>query len=437
MNTWGEGEHSDCPGCSAEFRRYDCPLMIRPNQKLRIIVGGLVGQFPLGGVAWDYFHYVLGLDQLGHDVYYHEDTWVWPFNPKLMYATDDPTYTVDFLRDFFRAHAPQLEKKWHYVLFHEKHFGMSSEEFREVAQSADIFLNVSGACFVPEELGPKCLKVFLDTDPGYNQIMLSEKFAWSQNVERWCALVANHDRHLTYAENIYGADCLVPRMKFDWRPTRCVVTLPQWSSARDSAPPADAALTTVMTWDWFGGPLKYGGVEYFAKSAEFEKFLDLPTRIKTPLELALNGLKAPLSQLEKAGWQVVDAHEKTLTPQSYQEFIARSAGEWSVAKNVYVATRSGWFSCRTACYLASGRPAVVQETGWSRFVPGGRGVIPFTTMEEAIAGIAAVRADPVGQRNAAYEIAREYLAPDRVLPAMIESIFKENIATDEKSDAHR
>ncbi len=109
--------------------------MIRPNQKLRIIVGGLVGQFPLGGVAWDYFHYVLGLDQLGHDVYYHEDTWVWPFHPKLQYATDDPTYTVEFFQNFFRAHAPHLEKKWHYVLCHEKHFGMSQEEFREVAQT--------------------------------------------------------------------------------------------------------------------------------------------------------------------------------------------------------------------------------------------------------------------------------------------------------------
>jgi hypothetical protein len=189
-------------------------------------------------------------------------------------------------------------------------------------------------------------------------------------------------------------------------------------------------MTTVMTWDWFGGPLKYGGVEYFAKVGEFEKFLELPRLVRTPLELALNGMKAPLARLEKAGWRLADAHERTLTPQSYQEFIARSAGEWSVAKNVYVATRSGWFSCRTACYLAAARPAVVQETGWSRFIPGGRGVIPFSTMEEAIAGIEAVAADPAGQRNAAYEIAREYLAPDRVLPAMIDSIY----ANDEKPE---
>ncbi|HEY1922325.1 MAG TPA: hypothetical protein VGG44_06130 [Tepidisphaeraceae bacterium] len=411
--------------------------MIPSGQKLRIIVGGLVGQFPLGGVAWDYFHYVLGLHQLGHDVYYHEDTWVWPFHPKLQYATDDPAYTVDFFRDFFHKYAPQLENKWHYVLCHEKHFGMSGEEFRDVAQSADIFLNVSGACFMPDELGPRCVKVFLDTDPGYNQIMLNEKFAWSQNVERWCDLVASHDRHLTYAENIYGEDCLVPRLKYDWRPTRCVVTLPEWSSARETSPPADAPLTTVMTWDWFKGALTFKGVEYFGKAVEFEKFLDLPSRVKIPLELAINGPKAPLPTLQKSGWHVVEAQEKTLTPETYQKFIATSAGEWSVAKNVYVAMRTGWFSCRTACYLASARPAVVQDTGWSRFVPGGRGVIPFRTMDEAIAGIEAIKADPAAHRMAAYEIAREYLAPDRVLPAMIESIYSENVATDGKSDAHR
>ncbi len=396
-----------------------------PSQKLRIIVGGLVGQFPLGGVAWDYFHYVLGLDQLGHDVYYHEDTWVWPFNPPLRYPSDDPAYTVKFFEDFFATYAPHLKDKWHYMLFHDKHFGMSREAFADVARTADVFLNVSGACFIPEELGSRCIKVFVDTDPGYNQIMLSEKFAWSQNVERWCRSVAEHDRHLTYAENIYSPDCLVPRMEFDWRPTRCVVTLPEWQTVRDAPPPADAPWTTIMTWDWFKGKLTHQGSEYFSKSVEFEKFWDLPRRVRHPLTLAINGMKAPLPKIAAEGWRVEDAHEVTLTPASYQQFIAKSVGEWSVAKNVYVATRTGWFSCRTACYLAGARPAVVQETGWSRFVPGGKGLIPFSTMDEAIAGMDAIAADPAGHRAGAYDVAREYLAPDRVLPAMIESIYAE------------
>jgi hypothetical protein len=397
--------------------------MTGQNQKLRIIVGGLVGQFPLGGVAWDYFHYVLGLAELGHDVYYHEDTWVWPFNPHLQYPTDDPSYAVKFIDDFFAEHAPRLREKWHYVFLHEKHFGMSREAFAEVAQSADIFLNVSGACFIPEELGSNCIKVFLDTDPGYNQIMLSERFAWSQNVERWCKSVADHDRHLTYAENIYGEDCLVPRMDFDWRPTRCVVTLPHWQSVRDAPVPPQAPMTTIMTWDWFRGPLTYRGVEYFTKAREFEQFMDLPSRTKSPLLVALNGVKAPLKKVESFGWKIKDAHAVTLTPANYQKFIAESAGEWSVAKNVYAAMRTGWFSCRTACYLAGGRPAVVEETGWTKFIPSGTGVIAFTTLDETLAGLEAVAADPIGHRAAAYEIARQYLAPDRVLPEMIDSIY--------------
>jgi hypothetical protein len=390
------------------------------KQKLRIIVGGMVGQFPLGGVAWDYFHYVLGLAALGHDVYYHEDTWIWPFNPVLQYPVDTADYTVNFIRDFFATYAPNLQDRWHYLLVHEKHYGMSAAQFAEVARTADIFLNVSGACFIPEELGPNCLKVFMDTDPGYNQIMLKEKFAWSQNVERWCQAVEAHDRHLTYAENIYGRDCLIPRMNFDWRPTRCVVTLPQWESVRQT--PAGSELTTIMTWDWFRGKLELDGREYFPKAAEFEKFWELPERVKTKISLAINGIKAPLPKIKSHGWCVRDAQEVSLTPQKYQRFIADSAGEWSVAKNVYAATRSGWFSCRTACYLAAARPAVVEETGWSRFVPSGKGVIAFSTMEEAIAGIDALAYDPAGHRAAAYEIAREYLAPDRVLPPMIDAI---------------
>jgi hypothetical protein len=392
------------------------------RNKLRIIVGGLVGQYPLGGVAWDYFHYLLGLHELGHDVYYHEDTWVWPFDPLKQSPTDDPQHTVKFLHDFFQEYAPQLSRKWHYVLLHEKHFGMSREDFDRVAASADIFLNVSGACFIPDALPHHCRKVFLDTDPGYNQIMLQEKFPWSQNVERWCHSVLAHDRHLTYAENIAGADCLVPRVNLDWRPTRCVVTLPPWDKIKKSPPPADAPFTTVMTWDYFRGKLISNGVDYGTKVVEYDKFRDLPRKTKVPLALAVGGDKAPLPQIAADGWKVIDAHKATLTPRSYQQLIGDSAGEWSIAKNVYVATHSGWFSCRTACYLAAGRPAVVQDTGWSKFIPTGQGLFAFSTTEEAIDGLNRIAADPYLHRAAAYEMARQYLAPDKVLPKMIESI---------------
>lgn len=396
--------------------------MARAKNNLRIIVGGMVGQFPLGGVAWDYFHYLLGLHELGHDVYYHEDTWVWPYDPLKRSPVDQPDYTLKFLRDFFDTYAPQLAPKWHYVFLHEKHFGLSAAQFAEVARTADIFLNVSGACFIPQELGPHCVKVFLDTDPGYNQMMLQHKFAWSDNVQRWCSAVAEHDRHFTYAENLYGEDCTIPRGSFDWRTTRCVVSLPAWSKVRAAPPPADAPMTTIMTWDYFKGRVIHEGEEYRTKMHEFERFSHLPQRTNLPLALAVGGAKAPLGRLQCQGWRILDALAGTLTPQAYQDLIRRSAGEWSVAKQIYVATRSGWFSCRTACYLAAGRPALVQDTGWSKFIPSGRGVIAFETLQQILDGLAQISANAAAHRAAAYEIAREHLAPDRVLVKMIEAI---------------
>jgi len=379
----------------------------------------MVGQFPLGGVAWDYFHYVLGLHQLGHEVYYHEDTWVWPYDPKLGYPTDNPEYTVNFIRDFFAKYAPELSERWHYCLLHEKHFGMTRESFDEVARSADLFLNVSGACFFPDSLSPHCLKVWMDTDPGYNHIRLATKPDWAENIDRWIAQVRAHDKHLTYAENILADDCLLPRLDFHWIPTRPIATLPEWAAVKDAPIAPAAPLTTVMSWDYFPGKLELNGVLYHGKPPEYEKFRHLPARSSLPLALAVGGHKTPTEQIKSDGWQLIEARAATLTPESYQAFIAASAGEWSIAKNVFVALRTGWFSCRTACYLASARPAVVQDTAWSKYVPSGSGVHAFTTPDEALAAIDTLRTHPARERAAAYAIADEYLSPHAVLPKML------------------
>jgi len=397
--------------------------MAIPPKKLRIIVGGLVGQYPLGGVAWDYFHYLLGLHELGHDVYYHEDTWVWPFDPSVGYAVDEPTYNVNFISDFFKRYAPALADKWCYVLLHDKHYGMTREAFDEVARTADIYLNVSGACFLPEKLGSNCKRVFLDTDPGYNQIVMATRPAWSENVDRWIETVRAHDVHLTYAENIWADDCLVSRLDIDWRPTRCVVTLPHWDVVRKTPIARDAKLTSVMTWNYFKGPLELDGVSYDSKVSEFEKFRKLPSRSPIPIELAVSGDKYDPEKIRADGWTFVPAKSVSLTPENYQDYIARSAGEWSIAKNVYVATRSGWFSCRTACYLAAGRPAVVQDTGWSRYLPSGAGVWAFDSMSNCVDALEQLARNPAKAQASAYDIAREYLAPDRVLVPMLDAIF--------------
>lgn len=388
--------------------------------RLRIIVSGLAALYPVGGVAWDYLQYVIGLARLGHDVYYHEDTWTWPYQPREATYIAQGEYSAQHLGRFFARYAPELRERWHYLHLREKSFGMRREAFDAVARTADVFLNVSGACIIPEALAPRCIKVFVDTDPGYNQIVLSEKFAWSENVERWCASVRAHDRYFTYAENIDGADCRIPGLGLAWETTRMPVVLSLWAPAAAVPASSTAPWTTVMTWNAFKGTLRYGGVEYRSKDSEFEKIMTLPARVGARLKVAVGGKDAPLERLAIAGWEVVDAPSVSLTPADYQAFIAASRGELSPAKHVYVATRSGWFSCRSACYLAAGRPAVVQDTAFSTVLPTGEGIVPFSTLEEAADAVQKVERDYPRHAKAARAVAETCFDAEKVLTQLLE-----------------
>jgi hypothetical protein len=392
------------------------------NSRLRIIVAGLVGLYPIGGVAWDYFQYVIGLARLGHDVYYHEDSWSWPYHPIENRYTSEGDYSAKFIADFFAKYAPDLQDRWHYLNLHEQSFGMSQTKFNEVARTADLFINVSGDCFIPEQLSPRCIKVFLDTDPGYNQIMLSERFAWSENVERWCSIVRAHDRHFTNAENINSPDCLIPSVGLEWRPTGRPMVMSLWKPG-DVQSIENAPWTTVMTWNAFKGKLVYEGVEYKSKGSEFEKVIGLPRAVRVPLKVAVGGVKAPLKRIASCGWEVLDGPSATLTPTQYQDFIADSRGEFSIAKHVYVALRTGWFSYRSACYLAGGRPVVVQDTGVSKLIPTGEGLLTFTTIEEAIDAIHEVETNYERHSKTARTIAEAYFDSDKVLGRLIEEVI--------------
>jgi hypothetical protein len=393
------------------------------QERLRIIVGGMVGQFPLGGVAWDYFHYLKGLADLGHEVVYYEDTWCWPYDPVKQYVVDSAEYAAAFFNDFFAKHMPGFVDRWHFLLLHDKAFGMSKEKFDEFARTADVFLNVSGACFTPDALNLNAKRVFMDTDPGYNQIVMHTRPTWSENVDRWIEQVKSHDVHLSYAENIYAPDCVVPKCGIDWRITRPIVTMDSWKNQREQPLNVDGLFTTVMSWNYFKGKLELDGIEYDAKAKEYEKFQSLPSHTRAKLALAVAGNKQPKDEILKQGWQLLDAAQLTLTADSYMQFIADSLGEWSIAKNVFVQPRTGWFSCRSCCYLGAGRPCVVQDTGWSKYVPSGQGIIGFSTMNEAVAGLEAVLSNPQQHQRAAIDIAREYLAHDKVLPKMLDAIF--------------
>jgi hypothetical protein len=394
-------------------------------EQLRIIVGGMIGQFPLGGVAWDYGHYVMALHELGHDVYYHEDTNTWPYNPLIREPSNDAVYSANFIRTFFQQHAPALVNRWHYRFMQHKCFGLTREAFDDVAKTCDIYLNISGVCILPSNLSGHCRKVFVDTDPGYNQFRLQDMLdTEGPKAERYVEVAKQHHVHLTYAQNIHKKDCILPLAGLNWITTRPTVTLPHWRFAINTPLPLDAAYTTVMTLDLSkkSKPLQYRGVDYGDKRAEFERFVALPRRVPdSTLLLAIDSPEG-LKPILENGWKVMDACHAALTSGAYRDFIASSAGEWSIAKNIYVASKSGWFSCRTCCYLAAGRPAVVQDTTWSRYIPSGDGLIAFDTLEQAAAGLESLRRDPYRHRVAAYDLAREYLAPDRVVAPMLEHI---------------
>jgi len=390
------------------------------DSSLRIIVAGLVGAIPIGGVAWDYLQYVIGLSRLGHDVVYHEDSSIWPYHPIENQPVDTANYSVDYIARFFRTYAPELSGRWHYRHLGAESFGLSESEFQNFATSADLYLNVSAANPLPPALGSRCITAFLDTDPGYNQIVLSERPSWSANIDRWADEFHRYDRYLTYAENIGREDCLVPQLGVDWITTRMPIVLGLW---RDLPPPPDdASWSTVLTWNRFRGPLVYRGREYGSKDIEFAKIASLPGKTSARLKIALGGA-GPLQSLAAQGWEVVDAPTATLTPENYQEFIAQSRGEVSTAKNVYVAMKTGWFSSRTACYLAAGRPAVVQDTGFSKHISVGKGVLTFDTVDQASAAIDAVEGNYPKHMAAAREIAVQYFDSDRVLRRMLDVIF--------------
>lgn len=392
------------------------------SQRLRIIVAGMAAQYPVGGVAWDYLQYAIGLARLGHEVVYHEDTWCWPYDPPERTMTDDWSYSAAYLDDFFARYAPDLSDHWHYLHLHETSCGMSRATFDAFARTADLFINVSGGSFFPDALSPRCRKVFIDSDPGYNQIILSERPSWSENVDRWCAGVRAHDRHFTYAENFGNADCLMPAAGIAWKRTRMPVVPELWPGRPEAVTPA-SPWSTVMTWNVSKGKLEYGGVEYRGKAEEFTKIADLPRRFDREFRVAVGGIEAPLTELAAQGWVAEDGPSATLTPEDYQDYIARSRGEVSVAKNVYVALRTGWFSCRSACYLAASRPVVVQDTGFSSILPTGGGLHAFATEEEAMAAIEAIDGDYAREMQAARDIALAHFDARDVLSRLIDDAF--------------
>jgi hypothetical protein len=377
---------------------------------VKIIVTGLVGQYAFGGVAWDYLQYVEGFRQLGHDVVYLEDTEMWPYDPVKNTISEDCSYNVRYLEDVMTRLG--LAGRW---VYRNAADGKCYGAANDFCKGADLFVNVSGCGWLrPEYLAiPK--KVFLDSDPMFTQVALVS--GKQDVVER----IRMHDFHFTFAENIGQSDCRVPMAGLNWIPTRQPVVLDWWTPATE--PPRDV-FTTVMNWVSYK-PCEYDGQQWGQKDVEFLKFADLPVRTAQKFEIAMGqgpGMKRPTDFLLQKGWQIVEPDQVLPDPWRYRDYLRDSKGEWSVAKEGYVKSRSGWFSCRSACYLALGRPCVLQDTGWSKHYPTGHGLFAFDTIEEAVAGIEEVNADYAHHSAGARKLAEEQFDARQVLGRMLKEI---------------
>ncbi len=378
---------------------------------MRIIVTGLVGQYAFGGVAWDYLQYVEGFRQLGHDVYYLEDTEMWPYDPIQNTVSADASYNVNYLRGVMEKLG--LADRWIYRNAPDASYhGQTEAAAKEICATADLYLNVSGCGWLrPEYLSIPC-KIFLDSDPMFTQVALAS--GKQDVIDR----IRAHDKHFTFAENIGAADCRIPNAGFTWIPTRQPVVLDWWELPTE--PPRDV-FTTVMNWVSYKN-CEYNGQTWGQKDVEFLKFVDLPGRTPQKFEIAMGmgpGMKRPTEMLQQRGWQIIEPAEHLPDPWTYREYLRHSKGEWSVAKEGYVKSRSGWFSCRSACYLALGRPCVLQDTGWSHVYPTGRGLFTYQTLDEGRAGIEAINADYDAHSRAARQLAEKLFDARKVLADLI------------------
>ncbi len=377
-----------------------------------ILVLHLAGQYPLAGVVWQALHYLVGLRQLGHEVYYVEDSGAPPYDPRVKSVVADPTYNVTCLRETLERVG--FADRWVYWdMFHDTYYGLPRARLQALYERADVILNLCGATPPRAEHRRNGCLLYIETDPVFEQIRAA------QGEPQTLDFLSRHDVCFTYGENLGATDCPIPLAGFAWQKTRPPVVLDLWEEQVD---PTCRYFTTVATWHNKGKDITFQGQTYYwSKHVNFLKFLELPRRTSQPLELAVEtGGEAVRTELAALGWHLVEAVERSATVEGYREYIAASRGEFTVAKDIYVRPYSGWFSDRSVCYLAAGKPVVTQETGFSKFIPTGRGLFAFTTMEEVLAAIDEINADYARHCRAAREIAAEYFAAEKVLGKLLQ-----------------
>lgn len=365
---------------------------------MRILVSGMVAGEPgQGGASWAVLQYLLGLQRLGHEVVLVEP--VERIEPASLAYLE--AVAAEFELDRVALLAADGESA-----------PLPRERLLALARNADLLLNVSGMLADPTLLEPIPVRAYLDLDPFFNQ-------HW--HLQGADMRFAAHTHFVTVASAIGEPGCEVPTLGLEWKTTLPPVVLERWPRAE--APPT-LPFTTVGHWRSYG-PIEHQGRRYGLRAHALRELIELPELTGAELALALAihpDERDDLEALARHGWRLLDPAEEAATPARYREFVRASAGELGVAKEGYVRSRSGWFSDRSACYLASGRSVVAADTGFGRALPTGEGLLSFGDAEEAAAALESVRARPAEHAAAAREIAEELLDSDRVLTRLLDQL---------------
>jgi hypothetical protein len=384
----------------------------RPS-KGKVIVFGILFWYPLAGVTYQFLHYLIALRRLGYDAYYVEDSGRWVYDPRLNDLSPDASGNVGAVVPVLEAHG--FAGRWAFRGNYPdgRCYGMDERQILRLYREADAFLNVTGAQEIREEHLACPRRVYVESDPFASQVKVAQADA------AVIAALQAHDAHFSFGENLGAADCDVPVQRFRWLPTRQPVLLDLW----DNPPGAGEAYNTITTWHNKGKNVTYrGDTYYWTKDREFEKFLDLPHRRAVPFELAAGVPEDVRRLLLGHGWRQVDSVGVSRDVERYRAYVQRSRGEFTVARDQYVRPNTGWFSDRSACYLAAGRPVITQETGFSKFLPTGKGLFGFRSMEDVLAAVDAIESDYPGHCRAAREIAAEYFAAEKVVGSLMNQV---------------
>lgn len=379
-----------------------------------ILVLHFTGQCPLAGVAWQAVHYVVGLTRLGYDVYYVEDSGAVPYDPRIKSVAEDCSYNVAFVQNMMERF--DLGKRWAYWdLAHNTCYGLSREKLLRLYGEADALFNLCGATWLREEHLQCPVRIYVDTDPVYEQVKLAQDNQVSK------ANLDAHTHHFTYGENLGNPDCPIPLKEFVWKTTRPPVVLECWEPKCN---PLATFFTSIASWENKGKDITFGSQTYqWSKHVNFLHFLDLPCHTSQRFYLAMKPNSTEVeAQVRAMGWELVDPVLPSSSFDAYREFIYSSRGEFTVAKDIYVRPRSGWFSDRSVCYLAAGKPVITQETGFSKFIPTGQGLFAFSTMEEVLVAIDQINSDYARHCQVARKIAQEYFDSDKVLAKMLKDV---------------